>query len=636
MGRDYDIIYPARGRITFDGGLDTKFERSIIPDNESPDCFNVVFKNGAVETRGGCTRLNTTAVGSFVGDGLYTRRANDGTETMVAFAGGTAWALTGASTFATIASAQSVFTAGVRVASAQYENHLFVGNGYVRPYKYNGTDWTLHGVPQASISGVTGAVSAAGGTFPSGTFYFKVGFVNSQVVDGDVSSASTAFAIGANGSIQLTGLPVAPQSHGVNARRIYRASGASGTFQRIATVNDNVTTSFVDTYFPAGADAPDDQGEPPRYSVIVQHQNRLFMNDAANPNYLWFTEILEPYTVKSTNFRPIGDASFDLLKGLEVYDNAIVVLCERSPYMLYMPTTDPADWSVIKIRSGFGSRSPFASFLYNNKLMIAAMQTGKFAGFAAIGGTTIDPDASALDNSRAGSDLKSERIEPDMFEVQETFVGNISAIVFRNKAYITLTYGSGATRNNRVYIFDFSTSNLSKKQEASWVPISGISAAQFTVYNGKLYYISSEANGTVYEFETTSYNDNGSAVDSYFWTKEFSGLPGHESFDKDFRFANILVELLGSYFMKLNIRVDSDVADGTVKTISLDPGGAVWGNFNWGMGNWDAGRGQRDVRIPLGPAHGKRIQFRFGNQNAANQGFKVHSMQFTYNLKGKR
>jgi hypothetical protein len=632
---DFDVLYPPKGKLTFDGGQNTKYERSLIPDNESPACFNVVFSNGAVGTRGGSTKLNTTAVGSFAVDGLYTRRDITGAETMVAFAGGTAWALTGATTFTTIASAQSVFTAGVRVGTAQYENHMFIGNGYVTPYKYNGTAFTRHGVPAPS-SGLTGAVSATGGTFPAATFYYKVTYLNSQTVQGDVSTISTAFAVGANGSVELSGIPVAPQSHGVNSRRIFRASGAAGTFQLIATIANNTTTTFSDTYFPASTDAPTDQGEPPRYSVIVYHQGRLWCNDLANPNFVWYSEVLEPYTFKATNFRPLGNASFDLVKGLEVYQNGVLVLCERGDFLIQTPSADPADWRDIKIPTAYGSKSPFGCFNYNGKLMFPAMENDKFVGFAAVAGSTLDPQATDLDVTLAGSDLKSDRIEPEMFDVVETAVGNISSICFKNRAFIALTQGSGNTANNRVFLFDYSASNLKKRQEASWAPLKGLNISQFTVFNGRLYGGSSLADGFIHQIDTTSYADNATAIDSYFWTKEFAGVEGHEDFDKDFRFATLLVEMAGAYQMTLNWRVDSDNGEGTSRTIDLDPGGSTWGDLVWGVGNWDAGKGQMQVRIPLGPARGKRIQFKFSNQNALNQRFKVHWMTFTYNLKGKR
>lgn len=634
MTSAYDVVYPAKGRVTFDGGLNNKFERSIIRDNESPDCYNVVFTNGAVATVGGSTKLNTTAIGSFAFDGLYTRRANTGAETMVAFAGGTAWQLAGA-TFTTIPSAQSVFTAGVRVGTTQYENHMFIGNGFVTPYKYNGTAFTRHGVPEPSTA-PTGTVSASGGTFPSAVYYYKVGFVNSAAAEGDVSTMSTAFSVAVNGSVELTGIPVAPTSHGVNSRTLYRASGTAGVFQRIATIGDNTTTTFSDTYFPAGATAPTDNGEPPVYSVACYHQNRLWVNDAANPNYVWYSNLFEPYTFASTNFIAIGDASFDLVKGLSVYDNAIAVMCENGMYLIYMPSTTPTDWSVVKTRSQVGGKSPFSTFLYNNKLAFGSMQNSKFVGFSALTGSAIDPEATTLDIAVAGSEFTSDRIEPDMFQVQEAYVGNISAMVFQNKAYISLTSGNGNTANNRVYVFDFSYSNLSKDQEASWVPISGINAAQFCVYDGKLYYGSSTANGFVYQLLTDTYAFDGTAINSYFWTKEFSGQPGHETLEKDFRWLWLLVDKAGAYYMNLTARVDSDQGAGVTKQLDLNPGSTIWNAFTWGVAEWGGGSAQEEIKVPLGPLRGKRLQLKFSNQNALNQRFKVHGMRFTYNIKGKR
>lgn len=587
-----------------------------------------------METRGGVSRLNTAAIGSFVGDGLYTRRDNTGAETMVAFAGGTMWTLN-VTSFTAVASATSVFTAGVRVGTTQYENHMFIGNGGVTPYKYNGTAFTRHGVPRPSLGTASAVASASGGTFPSATYLYKYAYVNSAAAYGDVSSATTAIAVAANGSVNLTGIPVAPQSHGVNARRIYRASGTAGTYELIQTINDNTTTTFVDTYYPASTAAPSDNGEPPKYSVACQHQGRLFVNDTANPGYIWYSEVFEPYTFKATSFQPIGDQTRDLVKSLSVYDNQILVGCENGSYLLYMPTTDPADWGVIKVRTDYGSKSPFSTFLYNNKIMFGAMQNDKFVGFAAISGSNIDPEASYLDSSTNESDTKSAVIEPDMFQVQELYVGNVSAMVFKNKAYIAVTYGDGATTNNRVYIFDFSRSSF-KKQEASWAPALNINAAQFTVFGGRLYYLESTATGFVNQLETTSYSDNGSAIDSYFWTKEIAGNPGHENLQKDFRKLKLLIEKSGQYYMNVGWRVDSDNGAGSVKQIDLSSDADVWGNKNWGTMVWGSGRAQEEVTLPLGQATGKRIQLMFSNQNAAGQKFKVIGVNITYNVKGRR
>lgn len=633
MTTAFDVVFPNKARQVLDGGKNSKFERSIIAKNESPDCVNVVFTNGAVATRGGSTKLNTASVGSFVGDGIYTRHDITGPETMIIFAGGLGYALTGASTFTTIPSAQSVFTAGVRIAAAEYENHIFFGNGGVNPYKYNGSTFTRHGVPQATGT-VTLSSNATG--LLTGGYRYKVTFVNSQVVEGDVGTSTVTFTA-ASATIRLTGIPTAPQSHGVSARRIYRTDAGGLSYKRVTTINDNTTTTYDDNLADSalGVVAPTDNGEPPKYNAIVAHQGRLFMNDTDNPNLVWYTEIFEPYTVKSTNFQPAGDASFDLVKGVAVYDNGIVIQGVVANYLWSMPSVDPTTWRLIRVKSPYGSKSPFGSFLYNNKLMVPAVQNSKFAGFAAIQGSSIDPEATYLESTNAGSDLKSERIEPDMFEVQEAYVGNISAIVFKNKAYIALTYGSGATTNNRVYVYDFSISNLSKKQEASWAPMTGVNAAQFAVYDGKLYFIDSTATGFVRQLETLNYVDDSAAINSYFWTKEFSGLDGHENMEKDFRYLKLLVDKAGAYYMSVAARTDSDSGGGTTYQVDLDPGATTWGGSTWGGGTWGAGADQAEIRIPLG-LRGKRIQFMFSNQNAANQRFKVHGLNYNYNIKGKR
>lgn len=619
----------------FDGGLNSKFERAIIAENESPSCANVRFTNGAVETRGGITRLNTTAIGSFVGDGLYTKRdASTTAETMVAFAGGTMWQLE-VSTFTTIASAQSVFTAGVRVGTTQYENHMFIGNGGVTPYKYNGAYFTRHGVPAPTT---TMSVASNGAGNLAGDYRYKVVFVNSAAVYGDVSPATTTFTVtSTGGQTRVSSIPVAPTSHGINARRLYRTDAGGTTYKFIATISDNSTTTYDDNIASsaAGVVAPTDNGEPPKYSVICYHQNRVFCNDTANPNYVWYSNIFEPYTFESTNFLPIGDATRDLVKGLDVYNNCIMVTCENSTHMIYMPSTTESTWSVLRILTPFGSKSPFAAFLYNNKIMFGAMQNDKFVGFAAISGTSIDPDMTLLNNAQSTSDTQSDRIEPDMFEVQESYVGNISAMVFKNKAYIALTYGDGATTNNRVYVFDFSRSNV-KNQEAAWEPDTSINAAQFTVYGGNLYYIESTATGFVNRMETTTYSDNSSAIDSYFWTKEISGNPGDENKQKDFRKLKLLVEKSGQYYMNVSWRVDSDNGAGITKQVDLRTDADTWGNKNWGTMMWGSGSAQEEVVIPLGQVTGKRIQFKFSNQNTAGQKFKVIGANLTYNVKGRR
>jgi hypothetical protein len=634
VANDNEILYPKNERQGLDGGLNNRFEKHLIADNESPSCLNVIFDNGAVETRLGTRKANSTAVGTFAGHGLYTRHDSDNiAQTMIAWFNGTAYAY-GTNTFVTIGSAQSIFTAGVRVCASEYENYIYFNNGYNVAYKYNGA-FTRHGIYPPSAN--TASIVCADSGNVTGDIQYKFTYVNSNLVEGDVTSATATYTA-AGGTVSITSIPTAYASFGVLYRRIYRRASA-GTYLRVTELQDNTTTSYSDNLADGslGAEAPTDQGVPPKYSAIITHQNRLFCNDLENPSLVWYSELGNPYVFKTTSFEEVGDNSGDLVQGFVIHDNGLVILCDKSNYLLYMPDTTPANWEMIKLRSPYGTRSPYSGFSYNNKQMYAAVENDNFVGFAAISGDSADPDATLLTVSAAGSDLKSNRIEPDMLEVPSNMVPRISSIVYKNKAYIALAYGSGQTTNNRIYVFDFSINNLSKKQEASWVPWTGLNPEQFTVLNGTLYYQTSTATGFVYEMERPStYSDDGSAINSYFWTKEFSGRPGHEQFMKDVRYVNILYEKPGSYFMDLNYKVDSDEGDGNQVQVDLNPGSSLWGTMTWGIDDWGGGREYDEDRQYLGQLIGKRIQFRFSNQNTAGQKFKVLGIQFGYLLKGRR
>lgn len=636
---DYRRIYPSKDRVVLDGGKNNKFPLALLPDNESPDCANVVFTERAVETRQGVVKAHTSGIASARIDGLYTRATNTGVQTMIAFCNGSAFQYTAAATFTTIGSAQSVFTAGVRVAATNYENHLFVGNGFIIPYKWNGTDWTRHGVyPPASAP--TAASAATGAALASGSVYsYKVTFVNSQLAESDVSPAVThTIAANSMGNVALTSIPVAVQSWGIASRRLYRTAAGGATYKRLITISDNTTTTYQDGILDAalGVSAPTDNGVPPKYSVLCYHQDRLFMNDPANPNFVWYSNLGEPYTVASTNFRTIGDASGDYVRGLSVYEDSVLVSCSNSKFLIYMPSTDPTTWVNIRVESPYGTRSPFCLLDYENKKLFAAMQNDKFVGFAAVRGAAVEPSASLLSTASAGSDRKSDMIEPDMFLIQESLIGEVSGIIFKNKAWISVPFDSGALRNNRIYVADFSMSNLNRKEELAWVPFTGLSATQFTILDGSLYFGASQATGLVYRAEAGVYSDDGVAIDSYIWTKEFSGFDNEVNFTKDFRYANILVEKLGDYNMNLTYRSDSDMGSGTSVQVNLSPGGSLWGVMVWGVDPWGGGVSQEDKRVFLGTLRGKRVQFKFSNQNVINQRFKVHGLNFAYNLKGYR
>lgn len=102
----------------------------------------------------------------------------------------------------------------------------------------------------------------------------------------------------------------------------------------------------------------------------------------------------------------------------------------------------------------------------------------------------------------------------------------------------------------------------------------------------------------------------------------------------------MLYDNAGNYFMNVLFRTDSDKGTGNSIQISLNSGGTNWGagvgGMIWGTSTWGGGVNQTEARVYLGSTRGKRLQFRFDNQNTVNQRFKVHRSQFKYNVRGYR
>ena len=630
---NFQRIYPSKGRITLDGGLNNKSDRSIILDQESPDCLNVIFDNSRVQTRGGTAKLNTAAVGSYVCDGLYTKHDSDGSESMVAWFGGTLYALSGTS-FNTVASAQSIYTPSKRVYASEYENYMFFGNGTDTPYKYADGEFTRHGI-YAPTAAPTAATAATGSAL-SGTYSYKVTYVNSGAVESDAGTVSNTITV-ASQNVTLTSIPTAAASWGVASRRIYRTKDGGSTYYRIATISDNSTTTYDDAIADSllTTEEPDDQGTPPNYSAIVYHQGRLFVIDPST-NLVKYSEVGNPYVFKVLSFRRIGDTTGDIPRMLAVYQGSVVVGCDHSMWIIYTPDADDTNWTDIRVITPYGCKSGFSPFLYNNKLMFAASQNGDFVGFGALSGSSMDPSVSLLTRSQLGSDLKSNVIEEEMLSVPDQYQDSITAITHKNRAYITGPYGTGQATNNRIWYFDYSFENLDRANKFAWSPWSGLNAAQFTVYDNEMYYGTADDTGFVYKMNQVAINDDGAGIDSYIWTKEFFGFHEDENWVKDWRWMNLYYNLTGAGNLKTFVRIDSSGDDPTALDDKSLLGAFIWDIGKWDEGLWDKTSTTTEMKTPLGQFRGKRIQFKFSNGSTAGVKFEIIGLRLTYNLRGFR
>jgi len=98
----------------------------------------------------------------------------------------------------------------------------------------------------------------------------------------------------------------------------------------------------------------------------------------------------------------------------------------------------------------------------------------------------------------------------------------------------------------------------------------------------------------------------------------------------------MLLDRSGAWKMNVNAIVDSYGGDGDLYEIDLTPIQALYGTAVYGTDLYGDLSNQFDEKLFLGGLRGKRIQFKFSNQNVADQKFKVHWIKYAYNRKGYR
>ena len=99
---------------------------------------------------------------------------------------------------------------------------------------------------------------------------------------------------------------------------------------------------------------------------------------------------------------------------------------------------------------------------------------------------------------------------------------------------------------------------------------------------------------------------------------------------------NLYYNLEGACDLSICVRIDSSGDTPTeIAALSL-LGASIWDNFNWGEALWDKTGTTTEKKLSLGAYRGKRIQFKFSNDNTAGVKFAIIGLRLTYNLRGLR
>lgn len=615
----------------FDGGQNTKDSPSKIGPFETPDCLNVVFDDaGSVATRDGSQEVNTTAIGSFAIDGNISYGG-----TMIAWANGSMWRKSG-TTFSVVTQSSGRYTAGNKVAAKVYQNILFSSDGATGPWKWTGSE-NFYKMGIEIPSAPTGA-SIGAGSLSTGTYYYGISYVNTQVVEGEIGSASVAVTLTNSSTVRLTQVPVGSALAGVNQRFVYRREGTTGDFRKVGAIADNTTTTFDDTVANGqeGKAAIDDGTAPSPFTTIELHKERLFFNDPTNTttsSYLRWTNLGNPFISEVENFEPIdlGDGESVVL----IVSQDDFVTAFKNNNNTAIEVVDPADettWVKRRSPSNLGVVGPRAFVYVPNGVVFVGKQNNRLTGLHVLSGINVVETY----DGRLRSQNISEKIEYDLLTTLDSDQwDDITMTTYKNRLY--MAYATGDTGNNRIFWLDLNRF-VAGRQPGSWAPWEGINANTLFVHEGFLYAGTSQGTGKIIQLEVEQFSDSGTAINSYFWTKEIGGQDEGEldSYVKDLRELYVWHARLGDYFMNVRYRVDGDSSDGSAFQIDLDPRGSLWGTMVWGLDPWGGARTDFEARISIGRVIGKRFQIRFDNQNTVSQAFKVHRLELGMNLRRPR
>lgn len=616
----------AVGETVFDGGLDTKTSLIDLPLSKSPDMQDIIFDSyGSIQTRRGWKTHNSTPIASAVIDGGLSYTPNTMSAQLLVACNGAAYVATGAATaFVLIASSGTIWTAGVPIEVHQFRELAFFSNGEVKPYKFNGNEFTQMGV-SAPTQNLTAVCDAAGNL--DGAYGYVYTGVNSYSAEGDYGTPSTDVTI-ANGAVRVNNIPTAPASHGIEHWNIYRNTAlASGVFWYVTCVTNGVT-SFTDNLADLSLStlAPTDNGSPRYFKYMINYLGRLWGAGDSNKDYLWFSDVNQPEVFPSTNFLNIGRGDGLDISGISVQAGVIVVQKsdfqgKTAVYLLFVgdPSTasDPVNWYQVKADSDNGSVSHRALVNYENVLFMLNT-TGAYAFFGR--DTVLNP--SETDKGNLKGERLSFEIDPDIADLDSDNLKNAAAVDWKNKIWLTVP-SDGSSVNDTVYVYDYVRASSNSRVKGAWSKFANHDLSKFVKHENKLFGLSSLEDGFVRELDTGVKDGATTHINSYFWTAPIKGQKKHYDLWKDFRWVYLKVDTASGEQIRIAYKTDS---------------GAV---TNLGYYDLSAAGSEttKTLRINLGRTSGYYLQLKFEARSysaAVYDTFTVRELIVFYTYRGFR
>ncbi len=240
------------------------------------------------------------------------------------------------------------------------------------------------------------------------------------------------------------------------------------------------------------------------------------------------------------------------------------------------------------------------------------------------------PDGHIMRTNGEYAELVSDIISPTIASLNLSQLSLAAAGTVGSYYYLAVT-GAGAAQNDTMVVLDTRKAG-SARSNGGFSIDTGKTASCFVTHPDanslpQLFYgESTTTNATVYQAEIGT-SDNGSAIDMDIQTGVH--YLGSNFYRKTLDDMLVVADASGDYDLTVSYANLSNLASWTDKAVSLDPGGAIWGQFVWGAFIW-GGKSTVQQILHLN-AEDRGFKFRFRN-NAATAPVSVQMISFQHTL----
>lgn len=323
------------------------------------------------------------------------------------------------------------------------------------------------------------------------------------------------------------------------------------------------------------------------YLVII-HENRAFFVSPDNPTLVRYSDLYDFTTYGSASFFYVpSPKSSDWITAWRVFQGSLVIFTHETKHSVY-----GSDISTFTRKEAVGTKGAVSDE--------AVAVDRNYIYFMA--------DDKQIYRWNGGDDeLLSEKVAPLLNGITDT--SKVRFHLYRNQ--LRVYFPSGAdTQAEDMLLLELSTKESNKYLQ--WFHDSGravCGSLEWKQDNNELIEFSSKV-GAFYLGETDE-GDLGKIIAFRYWT-QYKKYVSAMSKDRIRKFRPFVRPTDAAYTMRVGKDVDFR-NKAAMKDFLVDPGGAIWGNFNWGDGTlWGDNTQLVDDAVSMS-GRGKLTQYRFEN-----------------------